>query len=131
MKIKLLRTFLPSMDYMISKEFYKDLGFDIIWESDELTEFGTAEYNFFLQNYYQKDWANNLMMQMFVDDLDSLYQIAKSLINKYKHTKIKPIFDAEYGRTFHLIGPAGELWHMTEMLNKDDGDPSKLICEDK
>ena len=53
-------------------------------------------------------------MQLHVDDLDSLYEQAILLTKKYKHTKINKIFTADYGRTFHLIGPAGELWHMTE-----------------
>lgn len=129
MKIKLLRTFLPSIDFDISKQFYLDLGFQILWQNDELIQFGTEEYNFFLQKYYNKEWAENLMMQMFVDDLDALFKNAEPLINKYDNTKIKPIFKADYGRTFHLIGPAGELWHMTEVQGKEE-DRSKLICED-
>lgn len=130
MNIMNLRTFLPSIDFETSKKFYKDIGFNIMWENEELCQFGTEEYNFFLQKYYQKDWAENLMMQMHVDDLETLYEVCESLIEDYKGTKIKPIFTAEYGKTFHLIGPAGELWHMTEVTKKVE-EPNKLICEDE
>ncbi len=129
MDIKLLRTFLPSIDFKVSRQFYIDLGFIIRWESDDLIEFGTKEHSFFLQKYYQKDWAENLMMQMFVSNLDSLYEVAEPLIKKYENTKIKPIFSADYGRTFHVIGPAGELWHMTE-VSKEIDDHHELICNE-
>lgn len=130
MKIKLLRTFLPSINFEVSKKFYTEMGFDILWENDELCQLGTKEYNFFLQKYYQKDWAENLMMQMHVEDLEDLFNVCEPLIKKYEGTKIKPIFEADYGRTFHIIGPVGELWHMTE-VTKEEEEPNKLICEDQ
>ena len=130
MKIKLLRTFLPSKDYETSKRFYNELGFPTMWENDELAILGTEDFSFFLQRHYNKDWAENLMMQLYVDDLDSLYAVAESLMDKYEGLKIKEIFTADYGRTFHIIGPAGVLWHMTE-VTKEVEEPNKLICEDQ
>lgn len=115
MNIKNIRTFLPSKDFLVSKQFYLELGFQILWEDKDYIIFGTSENNFFLQNGYNKDWAENMMIQLHVDDLDALYEIAVNLIDTYEGTKIKEIFTAHYGRTFHLIGPAGELWHMTEV----------------
>lgn len=114
MNIKLIRTFVPCKEFMTSRQFYLDLGFDITWEGDDLISFGTKKQSFFLQNYYNKDWAENLMLQMYVDDLDDLYQHASALIERYDGTRIRDIFIADYGRTFHLIGPAGELWHMMD-----------------
>lgn len=114
MTIKQIRTFVPSKDFKIAKQFYLELGFEIGWEDDKLIEFGTATQNFFLQDYYVKDWADNCMLQLFTDDIEALYQRAESLIDQYKGTKIKAIFKADYGRTFHLIDPSGVLWHMTE-----------------
>jgi predicted lactoylglutathione lyase len=118
MKIKNIRTFLPSKDVKVSKQFYLDLGFNITWQDDELIIFGDEDYSFFLQKYYNKDWAENVMMQLFVDDLDSLNKVAKALMQKYEGIKVNDIFTADYGRTFHLIDPAGVLWHMTETTKK-------------
>lgn len=129
MKIKLLRTFIPTKDFELSIKFYNEIGFKTMWKNDELAEMGTKEYNFFLQKFYVKAWAENLMMQLFVEDLDALYDICEPLISKYEGTKIKPIFTADYGRTFHLIGPAGELWHMTE-TKKEVKDHSALLCDE-
>ena len=114
MKITNIRTFLPSKDFSVSKQFYLDLGFDLRWESDDLIIFGTTDHNFFLQNAYLKEWAENMMIQLHVTDLDALYEVCLRLKEKYEETKLIPIFTADYGRTFHFIGPAGELWHMTE-----------------
>jgi len=114
MKVKMLRTFVPSINFELSKQFYTELGFKILWEDDTLCQLGTPEYNFFLQPHYPKEWAENMMLQLIVEDLDALYETVLTLKKKYKDIKINPIFTADYGRTFHLIAPAGELWHMTE-----------------
>ena len=114
MQAKEIRPFIPSIDFDTSKSFYKDLGFKMTYEEEKMIILTAGEVSFFLQDYYQKDWADNTMIQLFVDDLDAFYTIAHSLADNYKSVRIKPIFTAHYGRTFHLIGPAGELWHMME-----------------
>ena len=129
MKILQIRTFVPSKDFETSKQFYKDLGLDILWENEELAEIGTSYQNFFLQKYYVKEWADNFMLQMFVDDLDQLFKKVEPLVAKYDGTKIRDIFEADYGRTFHLIGPAGELWHMTEANDKTQKQ-DELLCNE-
>jgi hypothetical protein len=120
MNIKQLRTFIPSKDFNVSKKFYLDLGFKIQWEGTDLIIFGDDHYSFFLQDFYNKEWAENFMIQLFVDDLDGLFDTAKRLVLHYEGTKIRDIFEADYGRTFHLIGPAGELWHMMDANKNND-----------
>lgn len=133
MNVRQLRTFLPSKDLETSKQFYIDLGFPLRWEGEGLLILGGDNYNFFLQKYYQKEWAENLMMQLHVDDLDALYKVCEEVLPKYEGTKLKPIFKADYGRTFHILDPAGVLWHMTEYEVKEEDveDHNKMMCEDK
>lgn len=131
MNITNIRTFLPSIDFESSKQFYLDLGFTIQWEGEDLIIFGTKSYNFFLQKYYNKDWAENLMMQLHVTDIEEVYAVFEKVYKKYEGCKIKPIFTADYGRTFHLIGPAGELWHITETMESKEVEENKLLCEDQ
>ncbi|QMS84615.1 VOC family protein [Candidatus Xianfuyuplasma coldseepsis] len=129
MNIKNIRTFIPSKDFEVSKRFYEDLGFEIQWEGEDLIIFGTKEQNFFLQKYYVEEWANNFMLQMHVDDLDALYDICDAVIKRYEGTKIKPIFEADYGRTFHILDPAGVLWHMTQVTKPVENEQD-LLCDD-
>ena len=110
----LIRTFIPSKDHDLSRDFYKDLGFEISWEDKDLVIFGQGRQTFFLQRYYNKVWAENFMMQAFVKDLEALLNHVKELKKKYKMIRYKNIFQADYGLTFHLIGPSGELWHMMQ-----------------
>ena len=129
MNIKLIRTFVPSMDFDTSIKFYKELGFKVLWKGEDLCEIGTVESNFFIQDYYVEEYANNFMMQLFVDDLDKLYNRAIKVIENFEGTKVQPIFETEYGRTFHLIDPTGVLWHMSESIKKG-GNKAELLCDD-
>lgn len=114
MNATIIRPFLPSIDFETSKSFYQDIGFTITYEEEKLVILTNGDVSFFLQDAYLKAWAENLMIQLFVDDLEKLYEVLTTLKNKYNSIKIKPIFTAHYGKTFHLLGPAGELWHMME-----------------
>ena len=75
----LIRTFIPSKDHELSRDFYKDLGFEISWEDKDLVIFGQGRQTFFLQRYYNKVWAENFMMQAFVKDLEALFNHVKEL----------------------------------------------------
>lgn len=114
MEAKAIRPFIPSIDFEESKSFYKDLGFEITYDSSDLVILSVKGASFFLQRAYNKVWAENTMVQLVVDDLEAFYDVAFQLIDKYQGTKIKAIFKADYGRTFHLIDPAGVLWHLME-----------------
>ena len=112
-----LRTFLPSKDYDESTRFYVDLGFEVAWAEDEVKEMRIAGFSFLLQNYYQKDWADNFMMQLKVTDLDAWWRHieGKDLAARYKGVRAKKPTVYPWGlREIHLIDPAGVLWHIAE-----------------
>ncbi|MGA0351944.1 MAG: lactoylglutathione lyase [Acholeplasmataceae bacterium] len=131
MQITGLRTFIPTIDFEKSKLFYKALGFQVKWENDDLAIVGVKDFEFFLQKFYVEDWANNFMMQLFVDDIKSFYDVVSNVYQSYENTKLKPIFEADYGYTFHLIDPAGVLWHVTERKTDRVVDENKLLCENQ
>lgn len=64
------RAFLPAKDFDTSRSFYRALGFETLLDS-EVAIFSVGDGAFILQRYYQKDWAENFMMQLMVDDLDA------------------------------------------------------------
>lgn len=112
MYAKTIRPFLPSIDFERSKAFYKELGFETTYEEANLVIMNSGDASFFLQNAYLKEWAENTMVQLFVDDFDVLHALAMRLATRYPEIMVKPVFTAHYGRTFHMIGPEGVLWHV-------------------
>lgn len=114
MKGTYIRPFIPSMDFEISKQFYIDLGFKITYEEEKMIILTLGDVSFFLQAYYNEDWAHNTMVQLFVEDLDGFFELAKNVKEKFDNIRLKEPFQAHYGKTFHLIDPAGVLWHVMQ-----------------
>jgi len=109
-----IRAFIPSKDYQHSKTFYTELGFSGVKVTDDLTLFESDQCTFFLQRFYNKDLAENLMFQLIVLDINQAFATANK--SKYK-IKITPIQQEHWGKVFYLTGPAGELWHVTQLAS--------------
>ena len=117
LKVNALRVFVPSKDYDDSTRFYEDLGFEVAWAADEVKEMRIEGFSFFLQNYYQKEWADNFMMQLKVSDLDAWWEliVGKDLVARYEGARARKPTDYPWGlREIHLIDPAGVLWHIAQ-----------------
>ena len=67
---ELARPFLPARDFDLSRRFYEALGFEKLLDG-EVAILAAGSSSFILQRYYQKEWAENFMMQLVVDDLDA------------------------------------------------------------
>lgn len=115
MEVRDIRTFIPSKDYEVSKSFYQALGFNMSPASDELSIFESGNSTFFLQRYYNKDFADNLMLQLIVSNIDDAYA-AISQIRGYDF-RFDPIKEERWGKVIYMWGPSGELWHITELLS--------------
>ncbi|RBO82380.1 VOC family protein [Marinomonas aquiplantarum] len=115
-----LKAFVPSKDFELSKSFYHDLGFEMPWSSDELAYFHTGNTSFLLQNYYVQELADNFMMHLLVEDLDSWWKhiFEKNIAEKYS-IKTVPPQDQPWGmRDFVLIDPSGILWRIGQNSEK-------------
>ena len=113
---ELIRPFLPAKDFALSKRFYETLGFDKILDSD-VAIFKAGSGGFILQRYYQKDWAENFMMQLMVDDLDAWWEHINALdlpgtfgVSPPKAPAMQP-----WGlRIAYVVDPCGVLWHVAQ-----------------
>lgn len=117
LKVNALRVFVPSKDHDVSTRFYEDLGFEVAWSGHEVNEMVIEGFSFFLQNYYQKEWADNFMVQLKVVDLDAWWAhiVEKDLVARYEGVRAKAPADYPWGlREIHLIDPAGVLWHVAQ-----------------
>ncbi|MFO0814971.1 MAG: VOC family protein [Gemmatales bacterium] len=113
---ELARPFLPAKDFKLSKCFYEALGFTKVLDS-EVAIFNAGSGGFILQNYYQKEWAENFMMQLMVDDLDAWWEHISSLdlAKQFGVTAPKPPAMQPWGlRISYVYDPSGVLWHVAE-----------------
>lgn len=112
----LARPFLPAKDFAQSRGFYLALGFELLLDGD-VAIFGIGASSFILQNYYQKDWAENFMMQLTVDDLDAWWAHIVALKLPERFGVPEPTAPAmqPWGlRIAYVIDPSGVLWHVAQ-----------------
>lgn len=110
MQVDDIRVFVPSKDYGQSQAFYQSLGFELGYHDQQISEFSQGECSFILQNFYQQQLAENLMLQLVITDLDAVHQQLKGLAD----CRFQPPKQEPWGRVLHLWGLAGELWLITE-----------------
>lgn len=111
-----MRPFVPAKDFDRSKRFYETLGFEKVLDG-EVAIFNVASGGFILQRYYQKDWAENFMMQLMVDDLDAWWAHiqALDLPSNFGVQAPKPPAMQPWGlRVAYVYDPSGVLWHVAQ-----------------
>ncbi|MET0570417.1 MAG: VOC family protein [Pedobacter agri] len=110
---KSIRPFIGARDFEISRKFYRDLGFEEVTLGESMSVFKTGDMAFYLQNAYVKDWVDNTMIFMEVDDVDRLYNelSALDLPEKYENVRLTPIRHESWGKECFLHDPSGILWH--------------------
>ena len=111
---ELIRPFLPSRDFDRSRDFYVALGFEKLVDG-EVAIFRAGSGGFILQRYYKKDWAENCMMQLMVEDLDAWWKHIASLDlqRRFGVQPPKPPAMQPWGlEVAYLYDPAGVLWHV-------------------
>src|SRR5688500_3585171 len=111
MNITESKVYMPAKDFEQSKRFYAALGFEAeeAWGGNFDCRLGGASFR--LQNYYVADWANNFMMQFWVDDIEGWYSHARSIIDSgdFPGSRMTGIETHDGARLFHVIDPSGVL----------------------
>ena len=112
-----VRPFVPAKDFALSKRFYEGLGFTVVLDSDEVAIFRMGMSSFVLQKYFQKEWAENFMMQLMVDDLDAWWAHIESLDlpTVFGVPEPRPPAIQPWGlRIAYVVDPSGVLWHVAQ-----------------
>lgn len=115
-QVKSIRPFIGAQNFELSRSFYRDLGFEETVISPGMSVFKTGELAFYLQDAYVKDWVDNSMIFLEVDDVARFWNelAALKLIEKYKTVKLVPIKTYDWGRECFIHDPSGILWHIGE-----------------
>ena len=128
---ELARPFVPAKDFERSRNFYEAIGFRKLLDS-EVVIFAAGSSGFILQRYYQKDWAENFMMQLMVDDLDAWWAHIESLDlpGRFGVAPPKPPALQPWGlRVAYVFDPSGVLWHVANAVQapcKIQKQPSRM-----
>jgi hypothetical protein len=113
--VKALRPFVPAKDFAISKRFYADIGFGVEPLGDSIAAMHIGSHSFLLQDFYVKEWADNFVLHMFVDDLNAWWEHLTSLnlVSRYGVKSPRAPKLESWGLTVaYMFDPAGVLWHI-------------------
>jgi hypothetical protein len=114
---KSIRAFIGAKNFEESRLFYKELDFEESIISSKMSYFRvTPTLGFYLQNAYVKDWIDNTMIFLEVDDVDKYFKELSNLRlhEKYKTVRLSPIKENYWGKECFLHDPSGILWHFGE-----------------
>lgn len=116
-----IRPFIGAKDFAISRNFYSDLEFQESMLSPNLSYFSKQGMGFYLQDAYVKDWIDNTMVFLEVENADRYYDevLALDLPGKYEGVRLVPMRYESWGREFFLHDPSGILWHFGEFAKPD------------
>ncbi|EHQ29649.1 VOC family protein [Mucilaginibacter paludis] len=111
-----IRPFIGAKDFNLSRNFYNDLGFQEIILNANMSLFQKDGLGFYLQDAFVKDWIDNTMVFLEVENVGRYWDMLLSLnlSSKYTGVKLIPIRVEHWGREFFLHDPSGILWHFGE-----------------
>ncbi|WP_207483935.1 VOC family protein [Arenibaculum pallidiluteum] len=114
-----MRPFVPAREFQASLGFYEALGFrsDRLGDRIALMRLGDGRgaFSFLLQDFYVKEFAENLMMHLMVEDLDRWWDhiAALGLDARFAVPAPRPPRKESWGlRVAYVWDPAGVLWHV-------------------
>ena len=114
---KSIRAFIGAKNYAISRAFYNAIGFEEIVIDAKMSLFKVNDnLAFYLQDAYIKDWINNSMIFLEVENLDICRKdlMDKNLPTQFKNVRFSNIKNESWGRELFMHDPSGVLWHFGE-----------------
>ena len=116
MKYNSISAFVPAgHDFQAAKALFLELGFTITSESRDFIGFANNGCRFILQNFNNKEFAENFMITVGVTNVDEFRKevIDKKLPEKFG-IKIGEASMQPYGREVNIIDIAGVCWHFVQ-----------------
>jgi hypothetical protein len=111
-----IRPFIGAQNFEVSRSFYREVGFEETILFHNMSVFKKGVLAFYLQDAYVKDWIDNTMLFLEVENADEFYNELKSLDlpGKYNGVRLTPVKDFDWGKECYLHDPSGILWHFGE-----------------
>ena len=125
--IRSFRPFLPAKEFETSLRFYEAIGFHVYRLGDALAELSLGNHAFLLQGHYVKEWAENSVMHVLVNDVHAWWQYIDSLDLARQFVVSSPAAPRveHWGLTvMYVFDPAGVLWHFAEVTKVEGKNPN-------
>ncbi|MCF2488105.1 glyoxalase [Dyadobacter sp. CY347] len=114
-----IRPFIGCRNFELSRNFYRDLGFEEVVISPDMSLFRTDNVGFYLQDAFVQDWIDNTMIFLEVHNVQETWDnlVSLNLADKYNGVRLTPIRVEHWGRECFVHDPSGVLWHFGEFFN--------------
>ena len=114
LRVTEIKAFVPSKDFNLSKQFYKDIGFTMASEGGGVAYFHFDHVSFLLQDFCAEGFAENFMMHILVEDVDAWWnRVHESSVSAKYGVKVSNIESQPWRmRDFCLADPSGVLWRI-------------------
>lgn len=112
-----VKVFVPTKNFELSLRFYEALGWRRNWREGGLAEIELADSRLYLQDFYAKDWAENFMLYVVVDDAQAWHDHAVRVIesDEYLGARTQPPKKEPYGALVTYVwDPCGVLIHFAQ-----------------
>ncbi len=111
-----LKPFVPARDFALSRRFYAELGFSEKSEVGGVAYFLHDETSFLLQDFYNKELAENLMLHLLVEDVDAWHaRVSNAGLARRFGVEVSAVAQQPWGmRDFALRDPSGVLWRIAQ-----------------
>ena len=127
-EIRAFRPFLPAKEFETSLRFYKAIGFEAYPLGETLAELSLGAHAFLLQGCYVKEWAENAVMHVLVEDvhawwrhIDSLALASQFDVSPPAAPRVEP-----WGLTVaYIFDPSGVLWHIAQITEHPGADTTR------
>ncbi|BBO35682.1 hypothetical protein [Lacipirellula parvula] len=111
LSIRDFKVYMPAKDFSLSKKFYSALGFTQSEGWGGTADFALNGFRFRLQDFYVKDWAENFMVVINVDDAEEWRARALELeaTGEFSGMSVRPLEKTGDTVLFHVLDPTGVL----------------------
>lgn len=111
LNIQDFKVYMPAKDFEKSKRFYTALGFKMSEGWGGTADFELNDKRFRLQDYYVKDWADNFMVVIGVDDADAWHQHIRAIADsgEFDNIRFNPPETVDGSLVLHVWDPSGVL----------------------
>ena len=116
-----VRPFLPARNFDKSKDFYIALGWALKWSDDNLALLQMGDHSFYLQRYYVKEWSENSMLHITVEDARSCFEQISDVLagGRFPEARVASPKEEPYGAIVTYVwDPSGVLLHLAQWVDE-------------